>query len=120
VEQEQVRQVVVTAGVGDDAEVLGLRAADDDLCGDIALTVGTDRRHCVGQVGERVDQRGPDGLADGTHLSVAVQYPLAGPHLERHVPEIGVVGAQLGHPLDIVRPVGVEERADRARCGRLA
>jgi hypothetical protein len=50
---------------------------------------------------------------NGAHLAFAVQHPLAAPHLEWHVAEAGALRAQLDHALDIVRPVGGEERADR-------
>src|SRR5207244_1336552 len=64
-------------------------------------------------IGECVNQGCPDHLADGAHLAFAVQHPLAAPHLERHVAEAGALRAQVNRALDIVRPVGGKERADR-------
>src|SRR6266567_5872076 len=121
-EQEQVRYLVVAASAGDNAEVLGLPPADADLRRDIAVSVSAEAGHGVGQIGECVNQSCPDHLADGAHLAFAVQHSLAAPYLERHVAEAGALRAQVNHALDIVRPVGVKERADHrlsavfARC----
>src|SRR5712672_3438046 len=49
-EQEQVRQLVAAAGARDDAEVLGLSPADAGLRRDIAVSVGAQAGHGVGQI----------------------------------------------------------------------
>ena len=74
--------------------------------------IGAQASQAVVQVGEGVDQGGPDRLADSAYLAFAAQHPLTAPHLERHVAETGVLRAQVNHAFDIVRPVGGEERAD--------
>ena len=80
---------------------------------DIAVLVSAQAGHGVGQIRECVDQGDPDQLADGAHLAFAVEHPLAAPYLERHVAEAGIIRTQVNHALDIVRPVGGKERADR-------
>src|SRR5580692_7323802 len=64
-EQEQMRCLVVAASARDSAEVLSLSPADADLRRDIAVCVGAQAGHGVGQIGECVNQSCPDHLADG-------------------------------------------------------
>jgi hypothetical protein len=116
VEDEQVRLAVVPARRGDQAPGQVLGALEVGLDDDIAVVVAGDGLHGVGQVRERGDQAGPQRLADGADLAVAAQHPLLAPDLDRHVGEAGVHRAQIGHGLDVVRPVPVEELGhDRGR-----
>ena len=107
-----MRLAVVLARRGDQAPGQLLGALDVHLGDHVAVVVAGDGVHGVGQVRERGDQPGPQRLADGADLAVAAQHPLLAPQLDRHVGEVGVDRAQVGHAVDVVRAVAVEELGD--------
>src|SRR5205085_2782082 len=108
--QEDMRQLVVESLVANRAEWFGLRTGNHHLNRNVPLVIRGDRCDLVRQVGKRVDECRPDGLADGADLAVAPDDPLPAPYCEWDVVEVGVISAELHHALHVVRPVGIKER----------